>query len=161
METFSDQHQQPLELLIPWELPLDQTPSPADRTRINRALSQLLQALVNPSFQKVLADINQALAELGNIDTQIATIQSTKTNLKVWEVEDYDRYFQIRHVCTEHSAICLVRGLLVTCQNFSEICLQIPWLEAHYIQQQRQGFISYALMLKRMFDLDEDKTKLS
>jgi len=115
METSPNESPTSLELLIPWELPLDQHLSPDDRVHIDRALRQLLQALENSSLQETLSRINQALEELGEIDTQPASIRSTKTSLKAWEVEDYDRYFQIRHVRTEQSAICLVQGLLVTC----------------------------------------------
>jgi hypothetical protein len=153
METSQNESPTSLELLIPWELPLDQHLSSADRNRIDRALRQLLHALENPSLQEALIRINQALEELGEIDTQTASIHSTKTALKAWEVEDYDRYFQIRHVCTEQSAICLVQGLLVTSQRFVEICLQTPWLDTQHIQQQKQGFISYIHLLRRIFDL--------
>jgi hypothetical protein len=155
METSPNEIPTSLELLIPWELPLDQHLSPADRTRIDRALSQLLQALENLSLQEALSHINHALAELGEIDTQTASICNTKTSLKAWEVEDYDRYFQIRHVCTEQSALCLVQGLLVTCHQFVEIYLQTPWLDVQHIQQQKQGFISYIHLLRRIFDLNE------
>jgi len=155
METSSNESPTSLELLIPWELPLDQHLSPDDRVRIDRALRQLLQALENSSLQEALSRINQALEELGEIDTQPASIRNTKTSLKAWEVEDYDRYFQICHVHIEQSAICLVQGLLVTCQRFLEICLQTPWLDAQHIQQQKQGFISYIHLLRRVFDLNE------
>jgi len=155
METSPNESPSSLELLIPWELPLDQHLSSDDRTRVDQALRQLLQALENPSLQEALIRINQALEELGEIDTQTASIHSTKTSLKAWEVEDYDRYFQIRHVHTEQSAICLVQGLLVTCQRFLEISLQTPWLDAQHIQQQKQGFISYIHLLRRVFGLNE------
>jgi len=155
METSQNEFPTPLELLIPWELPLDQHLLPADKIRIEHALRQLLQSLENSSLQETLTSINQALSELGEIDTQTASIQSTKTALKAWEVEDYDRYFQIHHVHTEQPAICLVKGLLVTCQRFVEICLQTPWLDAQHIEQQKQGFISYVHLLKRIFNLNE------
>ncbi|MEB3357171.1 MAG: hypothetical protein VKK04_10620 [Synechococcales bacterium] len=143
-----------LELLIPWELPLDQHLSSNEGKRIEQALRQLLQALAHPSPQEALMDINQALAELGKVETQVASVGSTKTALKAWEVEDYDRYFQIRHVHTEQSATCLVRGLLITCQRFMMIHIQTPWLDATQIQQQKQGFVSYTQLLMRVFDLD-------
>ncbi|MDB9524562.1 hypothetical protein PN498_01060 [Oscillatoria sp. CS-180] len=155
METSENEFLNSLELLIPWELPLDQHLSPADRLRIGRALEQLSEALVESSPQRSLDTINQALTNLGEIKTQKTGIRSTKTALKAWEVEDYDRYFQICHVQTDQSAVCLVRGLLVACQRFFEICLQTPWLETQFIQQQRKGFLSYVHLLKRIFDLDE------
>lgn len=155
METSLNESPTSLELLTPWELPLDQHLSAADRTCIDHALRQLLQALENPSLQEALSSVNQALKELGEIDTQAASITSTKTALKAWEVEDYDRYFQTRHVQTEQSAMCLVKGLLLTCQRFVEICIQIPLLDTQHIEQQKQGFISYIHLLRRVFNLNE------
>jgi len=159
METTPNQSLTSLELLIPWELPLNQYLSPADRSRICQVLRQLLQALENCPLQEALSRINQTLEALGEIETQPASIHSTKTSLKPWEVEDYDRYFQTCHVRTQQSALCLVKGLLVTCQKFMEICIQTPWLNAKYIQQQKRGFISYTYLLMRIFDISD--TELS
>ncbi|MEM1290622.1 MAG: hypothetical protein AAGH67_03955 [Cyanobacteria bacterium P01_H01_bin.162] len=156
METSLDESLAVLELLIPWDLPLEQHLSPTDKSRIDQALRQLLQALAQPSPQAALISISQALTALGEVDTQTASIQSTQTSLKAWEVEDYDRYFQIRHVHTEQSALCLVRGLLLTCQKFFEIHMQTPWLDTRQVKQQQQGFISYIELLQRTFDLDTD-----
>lgn len=157
MENVPNEPQVFLELLIPWELPLDQHLSPVDKVRISRALRQLLQALAHPSPQQALLTIDQALTELGAVETQTVTIGSTKTALKAWEVEDYDRYFQTRHVYTQQSATCLVKGLLVTCQRFLEICSQTPWLEPQHVQQQKQGFMSHVHLLRRTFDLNEER----
>lgn len=153
METSPNEFPTSLELLIPWELPLDQHLSAADSTRIDRALRQLLEALENLSLPEALSRINQALEELGEIDTQTASLHNTKTSLKAWEVEDYDRYFQIRHVHTEQSALCLVKGLLLTCQRLVKICLHTPWLNTQQIEQQKRGFITYIHLLRRVFDL--------
>ncbi|MEM6437617.1 MAG: hypothetical protein AAF773_27745 [Cyanobacteria bacterium P01_D01_bin.115] len=161
METFPDESLAVLELLIPWDLPLEQHLSPTDKSLIDQALRQLLQALAQPSPQAALISISQALTALGEVDTQTASIQSTQTSLKAWEVEDYDRYFQIRHVHTEQSALCLVRGLLLTCQKFFEIYIQTPWLDAHQVKQQQQGFISYTQLLQRTFGLDADQSDIN
>ena len=155
MENVPEKVLVPLELLIPWELPLDQHLPASERKPISRALRQLLQALETPSPQQSLPTINQALADLGEIETQIADVNNTKTALKTWEVKDYDLYFHIRHVHTEQSALCLVKGLLITCLQFMEICTQTPWLDAKQIQQQKQGFISYSHLLMRVFDVSQ------
>ncbi len=160
METSLDESLAVLELLMPWDLPLDQYLSPTDRRRIDRALRQLLQALAQPSPPAALMRIRQALTTLGEVDTQTASIPNTQTALKPWEVEDYDRYFQIRHVHSEQSALCLVTGLLLTCQKFFEIYIQTPWLDTHQVKQQQQGFISYAQLLQRMFELGPDRSDL-
>mgnify|MGYP001798218972 CR=1 FL=1 len=159
METSLNESLAVLELLMPWDLPFEQPLSSTDRSRLDQALQQLLQALAQPSPQAALISISQALIALGEVDTQTASIQSTQTSLKTWEVEDYDRYFQIRHVHTEQSALCLVKGLLLTCQKFFEIHMQTPWLDAHQIKQQQQGFISYTELLQRTFGLDTDHSE--
>ncbi|MEO1296211.1 MAG: hypothetical protein AAFW75_10470 [Cyanobacteria bacterium J06636_16] len=158
MENIPDKSLIPLELLVPWELPLDQNLSPTDRVHVSQALRQLLQALAESSSQRALLTINQALKELSKIETQIANIESTKTALKAWEVQDYDRYFQIRHVHTQQSGICLIKGLLITCQRFVGICLQSPWLDDQQVELQKQGFVSYIQLLIRTFDLDKPES---
>ncbi|MEM0982178.1 MAG: hypothetical protein AAGH78_18155 [Cyanobacteria bacterium P01_H01_bin.58] len=147
-----------LELLVPWELPLDQHLAKNERSRVDQALQQLLKALAESSPRQSLRMINDALTDLGDIETQVADIESTKTSLKTWEVEDYDRYFQVNHVHTPQTAICLVKGLLITCQQFMEICLQIPELDAQQVQLQKQGFVSYIHLLLRTFDLDKPES---
>ncbi|MEM9007594.1 MAG: hypothetical protein AAGE59_29235 [Cyanobacteria bacterium P01_F01_bin.86] len=158
MENVPDQPLNMLELLVPWELPLDQHLSDNDKTKVDQALRLLLDALAESSPQQSLLTTSQALAVLGDIETQKVDIESTKTALKSWEVEDYDLYFQIRHVHTQQSAICLVRGLLLACQRFMEICSQTPWLDIQQVQLQKRGFISYIHLLIRTFDLDKPES---
>ena len=155
MENVLDKSLIPLELLVPWELPLDQYLSSTEGAEINQALQQILQALAESSPQQASFMINRALTELNEIETQLVNIKSTKTALKTWEVEDYDHYFQIRHVHAQKSALCLVKGLLITCQRFMEICIETPWLDTQQVQQQKQGFVSYVHLLMRVFDLDK------
>lgn len=158
MENIPDKSLIPLELLVPWELPLDQHLSPTDGAQVSLALRQLLKALTQSSPQQALLIIKQTLKELHEIETQVADIKGTKTTLKAWEVKDYDRYFQIRHVHTQESGICLVKGLLVTCQRFMEICLQAPRLDDQQVELQKQGFVSYIQLLIRTFDLDKPES---
>ncbi|MEM6836045.1 MAG: hypothetical protein AAF609_04240 [Cyanobacteria bacterium P01_C01_bin.120] len=153
METVPSESSTFLELLVPWDLPIDQHLSVDESDRIDQALQQLLQALESNSPQSALNRIDQAIANLGHLDTQTADVTQTKTSLKPWEVEDYDLYFQTRHVRTKNPAICLVKGLLLTCRCFVEICLQTPHLDAQQIKQQTQGFISYIYLLRRVFDI--------
>ncbi|NJN30675.1 MAG: hypothetical protein HC824_09810 [Synechococcales cyanobacterium RM1_1_8] len=152
MEISQNESSISLELVNPWELPLSQSLPSAERLCLDQALQQLLQALENPSLQEALCCIEQALKELGTLDSRPASIDSTKTALQAWEVEDYDHYFQICHVDTEQPLFCVVRGLLVTCQRFVEICLKIPCLDVQQVEQQKQGFISYSQLLRRIVD---------
>ena len=143
-----------LDLLVPWELPLDQPLAGTDRLRVACALRQLLDALRAPAAQQARLMIDQALAELGEIATQPANTAATKTPLPAEEVEDYDRYFGVNHVHTASAAICVVRGLLVSCQTFMALCCHTP-LNQEHVEQQKQGFVSYVYLLARVFAFHE------
>jgi hypothetical protein len=140
-----------LELLIPWELPTEQTLSAADQLRIGRALQDLLRALPEPDAD-ALALVERALQELGEVASTPAEVNSTKTALQQPQIEDFDRYFQALHVQTPDSAGCLVYGLLLTYRRVLQI-----WLSAEFapeqIAHQKQGFASYARLLLRVFQL--------
>ncbi|MEO0405794.1 MAG: hypothetical protein AAF289_00435 [Cyanobacteria bacterium P01_A01_bin.135] len=146
-----------LRLLTPWKLPLSQQLDPAEKRRVELALRQLLQAL-ELSPEAALMRIDEAIAQLGEVKTQPADISRTKTALRDWEVEDYDRYFQLHHVQTQQSAACLVQGLLVTCRRFVDICCQAPHLAPQDVQRQQQGFASYARLLMRTFSINDAET---
>lgn len=142
-----------LELLVPWDLPTEQNLSAADQIRIGRALHCLLQALQEPDAV-ALTLIDQALAELGEIESSPTAVSSTKTALQQPQVEDFDCYFEAIHVQTSDPAGCLVRSLLLTYQR----ALQL-WLRGDFdpvqIAAQKQGFISYGHLLLRVFQLSE------
>ncbi len=140
-----------LELLIPWDLPTEQILSAADQLRIGRALQGLLQALRAEDIA-ACEQLEQALADLGEIESAPATVDSTKTALRQPQVEDFDRYFEAVHVQTLDPAGCLIRSLILTYQR----ALQL-WLAGEFdtdqIATQKQGFISYSQLLLRVFQL--------
>ena len=144
-----------LDLLVPWELPLDQPLAGRDRERVRQALRQLLQALQEVEAKQALQQLEQALAHIGEIPVRPAVPATTSTSLRVAEVSDYDRYFDLQHVHTASDACCLVRGLLVTCHMFLTLCSQASALRPEHIEQQKQGFRSYVSLLVRVFHLTE------
>lgn len=62
-----------LDLLVPWELPLDQPLTGRDRECVSQALQQLVQALRGPVVEQTLQQLEQALADLGEIAGGTAT----------------------------------------------------------------------------------------
>ncbi|MEM9484547.1 MAG: hypothetical protein AAGA83_12735 [Cyanobacteria bacterium P01_F01_bin.116] len=144
-----------LDLLVPWDIPLECPLHDAEKQQFQTVLQQLLHALQSSDLLQALAQIEQLLAILPIPNAQPAQVKSTKTSLSTDDVDDYDQYFGINHVQTAEIALCLVRGLLTNCHRFMALCQQNPQLSANYIEQQKQGFISYIHLLARVFYLEE------
>ena len=146
-----------LDLLVPWDIPLECSLSDPIKQKIEESLRSLLQALNNPDPTQARLHINQTLNTFPKPNTQTAQVKSTKTPLSTAAVEDYDTYFAVNHVQTEHAddtALSLTRSLLTNCNTFITLCCNIPKLDPQQISQQKQGFISYILLLTRVFNLN-------
>ena len=144
-----------LDLLVPWDIPLECSLGDAEKQQIQATLEQLLEALQVSDYNQALIQIKQLLANLKIPSTQIAQVKSTKTSLSTEDVDDYDQYFGVSHVQTRESALCLVRGLLTNCYRFMALCAQNPQLSFQQIAQQKQGFVSYIHLLARVFYLED------
>jgi hypothetical protein len=138
---------------VPWDLPIEQELSAADQARIGQALQTLLRALQQPDAAALLL-VNQAIAELGEIESALASDSSTKTSLQQPQVEDFDRYFEAIHVQTSDPAGCLVRSLLLTYQRALQLWLASDGFDPVQIAHQKQGFMSYGRLLLRVFHLN-------
>ena len=151
-----------LDLLVPWDLLTEYPLNEAERVKITQALNYFLKALKQTRQETSLSLTHEALETLEPVDSSPAKLSTTKASLKTWEVEDYDRYFQVNHVQTQQSAFCLVKSVIVAGQQFLTLCLNsqnkpdsnFPKLDGAQIEQQKQGFISYAQLLARIFDLN-------
>ena len=143
-----------LDLLVPWDIPIEYLLDDKQQEKITKALLFLLQSLKETSIEKALSLIDSGLVSLGNIETKSAEITYTKTPLKDWEITDYDCYFKINHVESEEPAICLVKGLLTNCRAFFLLCQSCNSLNPDQIKIQKTGFASYAYLLARNFQLD-------
>lgn len=148
-----------LDLLLPWDLPTEYSLNETERVKITQALNYFLDALKQTSPKTALTLIHQALQTLDPVNTSPAKISTTKASLKTWEVEDYDRYFQVNHVQSQQPALCLVKSLMIAGQQFLTLCSyhqenpHFPHLDSTQIEQQKQGFISYIHLLARVFDI--------
>jgi hypothetical protein len=141
-----------LELLVPWELPIEQPLSAADRARVEWALQQLLQALQQPNAVAMLT-IAQALSDLGTVPTTSAEVVSSKTPLKQPQISEFDGYFEAIHVHSSDASACIVQSLLLTYQRLLSLW-QHDRFNVMQIDQQKQGFTSYVYLLGRVFHLD-------
>lgn len=142
-----------LYLLTPGELPIQETLSENSKSQLGKALNLLLQALEQPAHQEAIASVNKALATLGDLNVLIAKVSSTNTTLKASDIEDYNKYFDVRHVQAQNPAACVVSSLLVACQIFLELNCQPVLLDPTQVELQKQGFKSYAHLLARVFNL--------
>ena len=141
-----------LHLLIPWELPTQGSLSDDHRVQLSEALNQLLRSLKQPSSESITT-LDQALARLNESEVISAEIASTKTPLRLWQMEDFDQYFGVTRVQTPDSATCLVMNILLTCRTFLFLVHQDHDFSQAQIEQQKNGFASYARLLARVFNL--------
>lgn len=142
-----------LYLLLPWDLPIEQQLSEDNQVKLRQALKQLLKALMQTSDGDALATINQELANLDIGNVFPASVSSTKTPLKAWEVEDFDNYFNVMHVQTEEPAICVVWSLLTAYQLFLTLNRYGSNFDPTQVALLKKGFKTYAYLLERVFDL--------
>ncbi|MEO1800670.1 MAG: hypothetical protein AAFR62_09635 [Cyanobacteria bacterium J06629_2] len=144
-----------LDLLIPGDMPIAHSLNPQTAEKLSRALGIFLQALRETSASDALREIDRAIKCLGEIEITPADIANTKTFLKSKEVRDYDRYFKINRIQTPEPEIALVKGLLTNTQTFISLCQQCgDRLDSEQVAIQQQGFVTYAKLLARNFNLD-------
>ncbi|WP_193854682.1 hypothetical protein [cf. Phormidesmis sp. LEGE 11477] len=146
-----------LDLLVPWDIPLECELDEPIKQQIATSLRSLSQALHNPNRHQALTEIEQITASLPQAKTYPTKTTKTKTALSAAAVEEYDTYFKVRHVQTteaEDIALCLTQGLLTNCHHFISLCHRLPTLNPAQINQQKQGFLSYTALLERAFNIN-------
>ncbi|HIK05169.1 MAG TPA: hypothetical protein IGS40_10710 [Trichormus sp. M33_DOE_039] len=143
-----------LELLTPRELPVKHQLSETNHLKLKKMLTELLIALAEADVQQGINIIENAINELEIYDVFPSDIVPTNTTLKYWEIEDFDTYFNVQHVQTNDPEICLVKGLLSTCQTFLYLNQSHLNLDVNQVNLQREGFKDYAYLLGRVFQLN-------
>ncbi len=140
-----------LDLIVPWELPLTLAPATDERDALTRALAELERAL-DLDAPAAAAELTRIMHGLAAPATVLARPRETLTSLSVEEVDEYDRYFHIRHVHTPADAHSLLLGLLHTCRMFMLLCARVPQLDRAQVATQKQGYLSYVRLLGRMLE---------
>ena len=152
--TNSDEYSR-LDLLVPWDLPIDERLSEADTVKLSQALHQILQALEQVDASNALIIIDHALCKLGSPDVSNAKISSTKTALKTWEVEDFDHHFEVNHVYSKEPALCIVKSLMLAVHRmFVLLSQKNSCFNSLEVERQKQGYISYIHLLSRVYHLE-------
>lgn len=149
-----------LDLLVPWDLPIDEQLSEADTVELSQALRQILKALEKVDTYAALVIIQDALSNNGfSPKVSPAKISFTKTPLKSWEVEDFDRHFGINHVQTTESAKCIVKSLMLAVYRmFILLDKQNNHFDSVQVERQKQGYISYIGLLSRVYHLNLEQS---
>ncbi|MEQ8969419.1 MAG: hypothetical protein RIE73_03380 [Coleofasciculus sp. C1-SOL-03] len=143
-----------LYLLAPWDLPIEQQLSEANEVKLRQALTQLLHALDRSSDdQEALNIINQELAHLDISHVFPASVSSTQTALKPWEVADFNNYFKLMHVQTKEPAVCVVWSLLTAYQTFLTLDESDSEFDLTQVEYLKEGFRCYVYLLARVFNL--------
>ena len=144
-----------LDLLVPGDIPINCQLDTEAKEKLCKILTIFLKALKETSTNFILSEIDRALNYLDKIKTVSASIDNTKTPLKGRELEDYDNYFKINRIQTNEPELALVKGLLLNTQTFLLLCQQCSYcLDPQQITRQKQGFITYARLLARNFNLN-------
>ncbi len=120
------------------------------------ALNLLQQALDEPSHQCALMLVNQALELLAPIEImEPGEIFTTNTTLKAWETEDFDQFFNLKHVQARDPALCSVRSLLIAYRALLELSCSILFEAAHSeVETLKSGFRNCVSLWTRAFKLD-------
>ena len=152
--THYDKYSQ-LDLLVPWDLPIDEQLSEADTVDLSQALRQILKALQQVDTSAALIIIQGELSKLASVNISPAKISSTKTPLKKWEIEDFDRHFGVNHVESRKPSFCIVKSLMLAVyQMFILLDKQNnSQFDSIQIERQKQGYISYIHLLSRVYHL--------
>lgn len=144
-----------LDLLSPWALAPELSLAAAHRAPVRSALDTLLSALDAPAGE-ALALIERALSGLPDDTPRPLELRSTDTPLSADEVQDYDRYFGLRHVESAAPGVCLVRSLLVMSRAFVLLCAGTAGLDEHAIAAQKEGLRCQAGVISRVLGLGGD-----
>lgn len=139
-----------LDLLSPWDLPNTLTVSAEHRKIIDATLQQLEDLLnAEDTHADDVAALLQAIPATGAEEHKL---EQTGSAVTLEQIAEYDQYFLMSHVHSPFPALVMLRGLIETCQVFFALCSHDAEQQQQFIDIQRQGFIEYIAMLRRMLD---------
>ena len=124
-------------------------------------LNLLQQALDESSYERSLITVNKALEILGSVEVIETENIHTNNFLEPWEIEDYDRFFGLKHIQAKNPAKCLVVSLLRAYQVWLELnCCAPPELtkSVKELESQKAGFKNCVSLFSRAFNLRLEET---
>ncbi len=139
-----------LDLLLPGDLPAQITPDAAQAALIGQVLRDFLAALDHPLGRA--ATCRSLLAQLGDQATP-ARVGATLIPAKTAEVEDFDRYFNVRRITSDAPGVALLRGLLQGAAGVFALADMAPLPPAQMVRQVA-GFAAHARLLGRICGTD-------
>jgi hypothetical protein len=101
---------------------------------------------------KAKAELARVLSTLEEAETVPHTHPKHGETLDIHEIKDYDQYFQFEHVSSDDPALTLSRSLIETCLAFYQTYERHPTLNPTHVEKQKQGFLTYSHLLRRVFE---------
>lgn len=135
-----------LDLLLPGDLPARITPDAAQAALIGQVLGEFLAALDRPAARAAIC--RALLARLAD-DAIPACVGDTLIPAKTAEVEDFDRYFNVRRIASDAPGMALLRGLLQGAAGVFALAENAD-LPPAQIARQVAGFAAHARLLGRL-----------
>lgn len=139
-----------LDLLLPGDLPAGIAPDPAEAALLTQVLGDFLGLLDLPAGRA--ARCRGLLAHLGDSARTVA-VGDTTIPAKTAEVEDFDRYFNVRRIASPAPGVALLRGLLQGAAGAFALAENAA-LPPALIDRQVAGFAAHARLLGRVCGLD-------
>jgi hypothetical protein len=114
------------------------------KVKLHQALSLLQQALGQTFHQQTTATLARAL-EILEAEEDLHSPKTSPVGIPLaqWEIEDYDNYFQVKHIQTSRPVECLLQSLIVAYQTFLAVELSdggmnaieplLIWKRCHWI----------------------------
>lgn len=145
-----------LGLLLPDMLPIEQGVSEAERVVLRGLLVDLLHALRLPDRAASLARLDALLLRLADEPGgEPAGIGETGIPADAALVADFDSYFRVSRITSPRPALALVHGLVQTARAVMSLFARARHLPEARVEQQIAGFVTYAHLLARTYDLGE------
>lgn len=136
--------------MLPGDLPATVSPDAAQAALIGQVLGDFLAALDRPTARA--ATCRMLLARLADHAT-LASVGDTLIPAKTAEVEDFDRYFNVRRIHSDSPGVALLRGLLQGAAGVFALAENAA-LPPAQMTRQVAGFAAHARLLARMTGTD-------
>jgi len=139
---------QALDLILPTNLPTTIALNPQEAETMRALLERFLAAL---NGSNPVADICALLHVLQNNQAaETAGFSAVKISARKHEVEDFDRYFNVRRVNPAQPAAVMLLGLVQTAAAVLDLAGRSPQMSHKLIAHQVNGFAAHARLIGRI-----------